>query len=90
VPTPILTANTTFSLDRDEARAVAERIRTAFADLAITINNAGGVATVSAGLATGGPGESFSSVLSRADAALYKAKRAGRNKVHLAPLKRVA
>ena len=37
-----------------------------------------------------GQGETFSSVLSRADAALYKAKQAGRNQVHIAPFRLVA
>jgi diguanylate cyclase (GGDEF)-like protein len=77
-------------LDRDNARIVAERIRTAYAALHIPVNDAGDTATVSAGLATGSPTETFSSVLSRADAALYKAKSAGRNQVHLASLRLVA
>lgn len=77
-------------LERDAARGTAERIRTAFADLAIGMGPAGEIATVSAGLATGGADEPFTSVLSRADAALYKAKSAGRNQVHLAALRLVA
>jgi diguanylate cyclase (GGDEF)-like protein len=77
-------------LDRDAARAVAERIRTAYADLNIPISDAGNTATVSAGLAIGSPSETFASVLSRADAALYKAKSAGRNQVHLASFRLVA
>jgi len=77
-------------LDREAARGIAENIRTAFADLAINMGNGTETATVSAGLATGGVGEPFASMLSRADAALYKAKSAGRNQVHLAALRLVA
>ncbi len=77
-------------LDRSNALRVAERIRTAFAERAIPIGRDTEIATVSAGLATGGVDEPFSSVLSRADAALYKAKSAGRNQVHLAALRLVA
>lgn len=77
-------------LDRDAARQAAEDVRLAFARLELTIGADGGIATVSAGLATGGIDERFSSVLRRADDALYKAKRAGRNQVHLAALRLVA
>lgn len=77
-------------LDVAEARAAAERIRAGFAGLAITIGSNGTNATVSAGVATGGENEPFSSVLSRADAALYKAKNDGRNQVHVAPIRLVA
>ena len=66
---------------KPEARAIAEGICTAFAGLAISRGDGDAVATVSVGLATGGKDEPFASVLSRADAALYKAKRAGRNTV---------
>jgi diguanylate cyclase (GGDEF)-like protein len=76
--------------DWEGARSVAERIRRAFAELNLAIGGDFDVATVSAGMATGGVGESFSSVLSRADAALYKAKEAGRNQVHAAPFRKVA
>lgn len=76
--------------DRDTAGQVAERIRRAFDDLALPIGSETETATVSAGLATAGKGETFSSVLSRADAALYKAKQAGRNQVHIAPFRLVA
>jgi PleD family two-component response regulator len=41
-------------------------------------------------VASGGDGETFTSLLSRADAALYKAKRDGRNQVQLAALRLVA
>lgn len=75
---------------RHVARAMAERIRVAFADLAIPSGREDAVATVSVGLASGGEGETFSSVISRADAALYKAKNAGRNRVHQAELRLVA
>ncbi|ODT77758.1 MAG: hypothetical protein ABS76_25990 [Pelagibacterium sp. SCN 64-44] len=77
-------------LDRDAARQAAEEVRQAFAALAIAIGERDEIATVSAGLATGGIDESFSSVLRRADTALYKAKSAGRNQVHLAALRLVA
>lgn len=77
-------------LERPVAHKVAERIRVAFAECAIPIGRNGAVATVSAGLATGAAQEPFSSVLSRADAALYTAKSAGRNQVHLAALRLVA
>ncbi len=76
--------------DRDAARSLAERVRQAFARLQLPIDDQGQVATVSAGMATGGVQETFSSVLSRADAALYKAKEAGRNRVHVAPFRLVA
>ena len=76
--------------DWDTARAIAERIRKAFADLQLPIGDSAEIATVSAGMATGGKEEPFSSVLSRADAALYKAKESGRNQVHVAPFRLVA
>ncbi|WIY51802.1 GGDEF domain-containing protein [Devosia sp. YIM 151766] len=77
-------------LNRDAARQAAERVRLAFAALRIGIGDSGEIATVSAGLATGGVDETFSSVLRRADDALYKAKSSGRNQVHLAALRLVA
>ena len=58
--------------------------------MALPIGSETETATVSAGIATAGQGETFSSVLSRADAALYKAKQAGRNQVHIAPFRLVA
>jgi diguanylate cyclase (GGDEF)-like protein len=77
-------------LDREAALVIAERIRAAFAAKAIPTGHDNGIATVSAGLASGGGEETFSSLLSRADAALYKAKRSGRNQVQLAALRLVA
>ncbi|UYO00929.1 MAG: GGDEF domain-containing protein [Devosia sp.] len=77
-------------LQRDAARAVAERVRGEFADLLIPINAEGDTASVSAGLAIGGKDETFSSVMRRADHALYKAKNGGRNQVQVAALRQVA
>ncbi len=73
----ILTAS-----DAAQARELAEDARIGFASLCLPGGHDGSVATVSIGLATGGSDESFESVLSRADAALYKAKSAGRNKLY--------
>jgi diguanylate cyclase (GGDEF)-like protein len=77
-------------IDRTVALKVADRIRVAFAACGISIGRNGATATVSAGVAMGTADEPFSSVLSRADAALYTAKSAGRNQVHLAALRLVA
>ncbi len=77
-------------LDGEKSREAAETARKAFADLQIPVNSEGEIATVSAGLAIGGKDETFSSVMRRADASLYKAKQAGRNQVHLAALRLVA
>ncbi len=76
--------------DRRTAQEAAERIRRAFSELNMPSGREDVVATVSVGLATGGRNESFESMLSRADAALYKAKHAGRNRVRLAERRLVA
>jgi len=70
--------------------AVAERVRVNFSADQIAIGN-GTSATVSAGVAIAGiEGEAFEAVLRRADDALYKAKSAGRNRVHAPGPKLVA
>lgn len=70
--------------------AVAERVRVNFSADQIAIGN-GTSATVSAGVAIAGiEGEPFEAVLRRADDALYKAKSAGRNRVHAPGPKLVA
>lgn len=72
------------------AAAVAERVRADFADDLTTLGD-GTPATVSAGVAIAGiDGEPFEAVLRRADDALYKAKSAGRNRVHAPGPKLVA
>jgi diguanylate cyclase (GGDEF)-like protein len=64
----------------DGALSVAERIRCAVLDERIPAPN-GGILSVSAGIAAREPGESAAELLGRADAALYDAKNAGRNRV---------
>ncbi|KRA99026.1 hypothetical protein ASD83_00325 [Devosia sp. Root685] len=77
-------------IDQETAQAIAERIRQAFADLAVAIDDKGLIATVSIGLAIPATDEDFSALLNRADAALYQAKNGGRNQVRLATLRLVA
>ncbi|MGC4001232.1 MAG: GGDEF domain-containing protein [Anaeromyxobacter sp.] len=64
------------------AAEVAERIRRAVADRTVSVPDGEVAVTVSLGCATLAPGESDpSSLVARADARLYDAKRAGRNRV---------
>ncbi|HWV22155.1 MAG TPA: GGDEF domain-containing protein [Devosia sp.] len=77
-------------IDQETAQTIAERIRKAFADLAVAIDDNGLIATVSIGLAIPATEEDFSALLNRADAALYQAKNGGRNQVRLATLRLVA
>lgn len=74
----------------DEAKLIAEGIRAAFESAAILLATETIHATVSVGVATSGAGEPFPSVLHRADAALYKAKDNGRNRVTAAALRLIA
>jgi diguanylate cyclase len=71
----------------DGARALAEQIRTAVSRGRIhrgeKDENIGGV-TLSIGVAVAAPTESLEQLIARADAALYEAKRTGRNRVCLA------
>src|ERR1700742_1832138 len=67
----------------DEAQAVAERVRAAVQAAAIPHpDGAGGVVTISAGVAAGA--DETDRLLARADGALYDAKRSGRNRTVVA------
>jgi diguanylate cyclase (GGDEF)-like protein len=72
----------------DTARVAVERVRSAVERLAIPQPAAGpgGILTLSAGIAAFGPGETTTAeeLLQQADAALYRAKAAGRNQLALA------
>jgi len=67
----------------DGAIAVAERIRKVIANL--TVPGCGRQITISLGVAGWISGEAAKAFVARADAALYKAKSAGRNRVAAAP-----
>jgi diguanylate cyclase (GGDEF)-like protein len=67
--------------DLDTAMPVAERIRTAIAATGIVHGDSTIRLTASIGVATLLPGERPQSFIGRADAALYRAKREGRNRV---------
>jgi diguanylate cyclase (GGDEF)-like protein len=76
--------------DAESALQVAERIRGAFAEVAIETGGGKLRTTVSAGVATAGAkGQLFEEVLRSADSALYAAKRDGRNRVVAEPLRLV-
>jgi diguanylate cyclase len=71
----------------EAAAGVADRIRQSLADYKFVLRSSGkpiGQITLSAGAAAYAPGELVTRLLERADAALYKAKRAGRNRVEAA------
>jgi len=68
-----------------DALLVAERMRMAFEAAAMEIAGRQINATVSVGLASGGPGVKFDALLADADKALYRAKQSGRNRVEAAP-----
>lgn len=66
----------------DGAEQLAERLRLAAAEIAVPLETEEIRLTVSVGVAQWpGDGVTFDDVLSRADAALYRAKQAGRNRV---------
>ncbi|MEM9292588.1 MAG: GGDEF domain-containing protein [Acidobacteriota bacterium] len=67
-------------LGQDVALRVAERLRQSVQD-GIVLD--GSAQTVSIGVAPWPPGETFEAILKRADTAVYAAKNAGRNCVHL-------
>jgi diguanylate cyclase (GGDEF)-like protein len=69
----------------DTARAAMDRIRAAIAALRFDVGGAALRLTVSAGVVAWTAGETLGTVLDRADAALYEAKRRGRNQVVAAP-----
>ncbi|MFT2718986.1 diguanylate cyclase [Deinococcus sp. A31D244] len=66
---------------REQLTAVAERLRVSVENLPLSSLNGGSV-TVSVGVACQGSGVAL---VQRADSALYVAKHAGRNRVHVAP-----
>jgi diguanylate cyclase (GGDEF)-like protein len=67
-----------------EAKIVAERVRRAFEAAGATVAGHDLNATVSVGAACGEPGTDIVALLAAADAALYRAKASGRNRVELA------
>lgn len=70
--------------DREGGRILAERLRQAVAETVVDMDGKAVRATTSVGLATLEKAETFEALFARADAALYGAKHAGRNRVHVA------
>ncbi|MFO1037287.1 MAG: EAL domain-containing protein [Geminicoccaceae bacterium] len=71
--------------DSTAASAIAERLRIALSELRLVADGQAYALTISAGIAaTGATGRSHDELLRDADEALYAAKAAGRNRVHLA------
>jgi len=69
----------------ESAARIAERLRAAFEVAGVTIDSQVLGATCSVGVASSRePVTDISALMARADAALYRAKRDGRNRVHLA------
>jgi diguanylate cyclase (GGDEF)-like protein len=68
----------------EEGVMAAERVREAFANSGIVVEEGPVDTTVSIGVAGGAAGADLEALLVAADAALYKAKRAGRNRVEVA------
>lgn len=64
-----------------EPGAIAEALRAAVASAPVTYEGVAIPVTVSIGLATAFPGDGIDALLAEADAALYRAKNAGRNRV---------
>ena len=69
-----------------DAQEVAERIRLRVEKLTLPGVLAGRVFTISAGVSLRYPKESLEATMDKADVALYQAKHAGRNRVHVAKL----
>jgi diguanylate cyclase (GGDEF)-like protein len=70
--------------DRETARRACERIRQSVAASPLVLGGAEVRLTVSAGVAGLEAGDDRDRLLARADAALYRAKEAGRNRVIVA------
>jgi diguanylate cyclase (GGDEF)-like protein len=67
-----------------EASIAAERVRSAFETATNDLDALGIPATVSIGVACGSPNAAIELLIARADAALYRAKANGRNRIELA------
>jgi diguanylate cyclase (GGDEF)-like protein len=72
--------------DAGEAYAIADRVRRNFAEAALRLGESALASTVSVGLALGvDPKDKVEGLLATADAALYRAKANGRNRVEAQP-----
>jgi len=67
-----------------EAAIAAERVRAALAEASLVSNGQRVAVTVSIGVACGAPSDVIDHIIGRADAALYRAKAQGRNRVAMA------